>query len=39
MLENPQEFVTQKNRTIEQNDLEFLSNRLPQLWALVPEEY
>ena len=37
-LKNPQEFVTQRNRTINYG-LEFLSNRLLQLWPVAPDEY
>ena len=37
-LRNPQEFVTQRNRTVNYG-LESLSNQLPQLWALVPDKY
>ena len=35
---NPQEFVTQGNRRVNYG-LESLSNRLSQLWVLVPNEY
>ena len=37
-LRNPQEFVTQRNKTVNYI-LESLSNRLPQLWALFPDKY
>ena len=37
-LKKPQEFVTQRNRTVNYG-LKSLSSRLPQLWALVPYEY
>ena len=37
-LRNPQEFVTQRNRTLDYG-LEFLSNRHSQLCASVPGEY
>ena len=36
-LRNPQEFVTQRNRTVNYG-LESLNNQLSQLWALVPDE-
>ena len=37
-LRNSKEFLTQRNRTVNYG-LESLSNRLPQVWALFPDEY